>query len=326
MRVRSRSVRLAIQRPAIQRPRWRGAVAMTAVAAGVAALTSMAGTASAATATAPAPAAAGTVIATSVTPFGRALVVGSGPYAGYSLYYITSDHGHSFGCTATPVTTPVGTLLCTGPSNDKNAEWPAITTTGRPVAGPGVSSRLLGTVRRARVGVQITYAGHPLYLFDQGPGQVTGEGWDEPSLPPWHGVWNLLAPSGRPLPWVGSLTTTKVGRRTVLATPMFTGVGWINFPVYSYSRDTRYHSACTGACARAWPLVLTSGVPGVSRGLSPRWVGTLATAQGIQVSYRGRPLYLFAFEGLAKTPAGIHATGNGNGITVNGGTFRLISA
>ncbi|MGA3155772.1 MAG: hypothetical protein ABSD40_25740 [Streptosporangiaceae bacterium] len=320
------NIRIRPARLAVPLPRLRGIVAITAAGAAVAVLTFLAGTASAATATTPAAATAGTVIATAVTPFGRALVVGSGKYAGYSLYVITSDHGHSFGCTATPVTTPVGKLLCTGPSNDKNAEWPAITTIGRPIAGPGVSARLLGTVRRARVGVQITYAGHPLYLFDQGPGQVTGEGWDEPSLPPWHGVWSLLAPSGQALPWVGTLTTTKIGHRTVLATPMFTGVGWINFPVYSYSRDTRYRSYCTGACARAWPLVLTSGIPGVSLGLSPGWVGTLPTAEGIQVSYRGRPLYLFAYEGLTKTATGYAATGNGNGIRVSGGTFRLIPA
>jgi hypothetical protein len=46
---------------------------------------------------------------------------------------------------------------------------PAITTNGKPIAGPGVSRALLGRVYRKGVSWQVTYAGHPLYLFDQGP-------------------------------------------------------------------------------------------------------------------------------------------------------------
>jgi predicted lipoprotein with Yx(FWY)xxD motif len=313
-------------RPARTWSRMRAIAAIAALAT-VAGIPALAGQASAAPAGSRQPGAAkGTEIATAVTAFGRALVVGSGKYAGFTLYYITSDHGSSFGCTSKPVKTPVGTLLCTGPSGDKQAEWPAITTSGKPVAGPGVSQKLLGTVHRAGIGSQITYAGHPLYLFEDSPGQVTGEGWDEPSLPPWHGVWYLMAPSGRALPWAGTLTTMKIKGKSVLATPMFTGVGWINFPVYSYSRDTARHSRCAGACARAWPPVLTSGLPGLSGGLSPRRLATLRNPDGIQVSYRGKPLYLFAFEGLAPTSTGFGATGNGNGISVGGGTFRLVRA
>ena len=125
--------------------------------------------------------------------FGWSLAVGSGPFKGYTLYYITSDHGTSFGCTTGATSTPIGPLTCTGPSNDKNAEWPAITTTGKPVAGPGVHQSLLGRVYRKGVGWQVTYAGHLLYLFDQQAGAVTGEGWFEPGLPPWHGVWWLIS-------------------------------------------------------------------------------------------------------------------------------------
>jgi predicted lipoprotein with Yx(FWY)xxD motif len=297
------------------------AAAAALAAATVAAVGSTADPAAAATAR------GGTVITTANTPFGRALVVGSGPFAGFSLYFITSDHGSHFGCTATPVSTPVGKLLCTGPSNDHQAEWPAITTTGKPIARGGVRQSELGTVKRAHVGTQITYYGHPLYLFDSGPGQVTGEGWDEPSLPPWHGVWNLIAPSGKAAPWAGTLTTIKIGRKKVLAVQMLTGVGWINFPVYSYSKDRKYsgHSNCTGACARAWPPVLTSGKVGVTYWRLQHGAGTLHTPGGIQVSYKGKPLYLFSNEGLTKTATGYATLGNGNGISFRGGTFRLVS-
>ncbi len=314
------NISIGRDRAAGARPRLRGIVAVAALAAGATSLPILVGTASAA------PTAAGTVITTTTTAFGKAIVVGSGKYAGFSLYFITSDHGTTFGCTDKTVSTPFGPFLCTGPSNDTKAEWPAITTTGAPVAGPGVSKSLLGTVKRS-FGEQITYAGHPLYLFDRMADSVTGEGWDEPGLLPWHGVWNLIAPSGRSLPWVGSLTTTKIGKRTVLAAPMQTGIGWVNFPVYSYSMDTAGHSACLGLCAIAWPPMLTSGTPGVTKGLSAREVGTLSgPTGGIQVRYHGKPLYLFGFEGLTMTATGVSATGNGNGVVVGGGTFKLISA
>ncbi len=277
----------------------------------------------------------GTVITTASTAFGTALVVGSGRYAGFSLYLITSDHGTTFGCTASPVIGPRGQQqLCTGQSDDRNAEWPAITTTGPPIAGPGVSQSLLGTVTRTFEGVgrgpsvtqqQITYAGHPLYLFDQGPGQVTGEGWDEPSMPPWHGLWSLVAPSGLALPWAGTLTTATIGGQTVLATPMMTGVGWIDFPVYSYSKDGPFETTCTGSCAIAWPPMLTTGTPGTSNGVSPFPVGTQWTPAGAQVSYGGKALYLYGDEGTTRTAAGVpETTGSGNGLSVDGGTFALI--
>jgi len=42
-------------------------------------------------------------------------------------------------------------------------------TKGKPVAGRGVKASLLGEVFRKGVGEQVTYAGHPLYLFDPAP-------------------------------------------------------------------------------------------------------------------------------------------------------------
>jgi predicted lipoprotein with Yx(FWY)xxD motif len=298
------------------------ALAALAIAAAGLAATTTGGNAAASPA-----AAKGTVITTQRTAFGTALIVGSGKYKGFSLYLITSDHGRHFGCTARPVLTPVGKLLCTGPSGDRQAEWPAITTTGKPRAAGGVLQSHLGTVRRARVGVQVTYYGHPLYLFDPGPGQVTGEGWNEPSLPPWHGVWYLVSPAGKAAPWPGAITTVRLGGHDVLAAPMLTQVGWQLFPLYKYSKDVPFGgvSKCTGACARAWPPMLTSGFPGVSSVPMAAHVGTLSGPSGTQVSYRGRPLYLFAFEVIVKTATGFKAIGSGNGAKVGGGIFRLVS-
>ncbi len=272
--------------------------------------------------------ASGTEIIVADTAFGWSLAVGSGPYKNYTLYYITSDHGSSYGCTTGVTKTPVGPITCTGPSNDQNAEWPAITTSGKPVAGRGVSQALLSRVYRKGVGWQVTYAGHPLYLFDRQAGAVTGEGWFEPGLPPWHGVWWLISPDGSPVPWAGTLTTTKVGGKTVLAETFQTGIGFINFPVYTFSGDQPYYSsscAANSACQRAWPSVLTSGSPGY-RGVSASGIGEIGIPGDLsQVTWYGHPLYLFSHEELIPTSnGGGSPAGNGNGIKAFGGTFSLV--
>ncbi len=271
--------------------------------------------------------AGGTVITTRDGPFGTMLIVGSGKFAGYSLYLFTGDSPGAYACTATIVKSlPGGPGSCSGTASDKTAEWPAITTTGAPVAGAGVSQSLLGSVVRPGIGDQVTYAGHPLYLFDQGPGQVTGEGWDEPSLPPWHGLWWLVSPSGAPLAWPDMLTTTDIGGKTVLAATMLTGIGWEEFPVYSYTLDTATTSKCTGACAIGWPPLLTNSKPAVEGTAAAASVGTIKRSNGTdQVTYGGKPLYMFAYEGIAPQGVGYVATGNGNGAKVGGGVFDLVT-
>jgi predicted lipoprotein with Yx(FWY)xxD motif len=49
--------------------------------------------------------------------------------------------------------------------------WPPVTTTGKPQAGSGVTSSLLGTIAYKGSLKQVAYAGHPLYAFtgDEGP-------------------------------------------------------------------------------------------------------------------------------------------------------------
>lgn len=295
----------------------RVAVVMVA-AVGIAALLTAASDASRAV--------SGTVIATRDGVFGPMLMVGSGKYAGYTLYMITSDDPPSFGCT-----TKLQNILghpgsCAGKPNDQKAEWPAITTTAAPLAGPGVQQKLLGEVERAGIGEQVTYAGHPLYLFETMPGEITGEGWDEPSLPPWHGVWSLISPAGTPLAWPGTLTTMTIGKKSVLATLMMTGAGWFAFPVYSYSKDSSTTSACTGSCAIAWPPLLSTGTPSLMSGLSATNVSTLTLPNGTtQLVYKAKPLYLFSQETIKILPTGFTATGSGRGKTLGGGSFQLVT-
>ncbi len=295
------------------------AVAAAALAAG--GLAALVGAAGAGAATS-----SGTVIAAAPGPFGPMLVVGSGKLAGYTAYFLTSDTTTTSTCTAKVYKLPFGTIACTGAPGNRTAEWPAITTTGTPVAGPGVSASMLGTVTKPGVGMQVTYAGHPLYLFDSGPGQITGEGWDEPTLPPWHGVWYAMTPTGAAVAWPQMLTTVTIGHQRVLAAFMLTGAGWEPFPVYSFNSDGAHASACAGACAVAWPPVLTSGRPGVDGSLSVGKLGAIRRPDGDrQVTYGGHELYLFAFEKIALTSTGFAATGSGNGVHAFNGVFKLVT-
>ena len=64
--------------------------------------------------------------------------------------------------------------------------------------------------------------------------------------------------------------------------------------LYLFQKDSGTTSACTGACASAWPPLRASGKPVVGAGLSASQVGTTARSDGKpQVTYNGHPLYLF---------------------------------
>ena len=57
-------------------------------------------------------------------------------------------------------------------------EWPPVRVSGKPKAGSGVDSSMLGTTPRSDGKPQVTYNGHPLYLFggDSSTGDTNGQG------------------------------------------------------------------------------------------------------------------------------------------------------
>ena len=137
-----------------------------------------------------------------------------------------------------------------------------------------------------------------------------------------------MSPSGLPVPWAGTPTTARVGGQTVLAEPFMTGIGWVNFPVYTFSGDTSgYGASCAeiSPCARAWPPAYTNGSPGYT-GVPGSSVGVTSLSSGLsQITWNGHPLYLFSNEALAPTSnGGAAAVGNGHGIKAFGGTFSLV--
>ncbi len=279
--------------------------------------------------------------------YGSVLVVDGGTLAGFPLYEFSGDSARHFGCTTREAEgydfDPDGRvkLTCTGPEQDiindvASDDWPALTTGSRPKAGPGVDQRLLGAVERKGIGDQVTYAGHPLYLFDpsSAPFLPLGVDYVETVAPlaPWHGFWFLVnATNGDPVAGAASLAraTLPNGSR-VLAAVGDPNIDPFDVVVYAYSSDRRGVSVCTGACARSWVPVLTTGAPTATDGVSTSEIGTIRRANGtLQVTYAGKPLYLYSRErAVVKPKSGIETqgtAGNGNGLAgPSGGRFSVV--
>ena len=109
--------------------------------------------------------------------------------------------------------------------------------------------------------------------------------------------------------------------------------------LYLFKADVGTNSACTGACATAWPPLLAKGTPTAGTGLTASRLGTIARSGGNhQVTYNGHPLYLFikdtkpgqttgqgvtAFGApwFALTPSGNQASSSSGGGASSGGGF-----
>lgn len=64
--------------------------------------------------------------------------------------------------------------------------------------------------------------------------------------------------------------------------------------LYLWVADTSGKSACSGACAQAWPPVETKGKPTAGAGVNASDLGTISRSDGSQqVTYKGHPLYYF---------------------------------
>ena len=118
---------------------------------------------------------AASVVGTKTGSLGTFLVDGKGR----ALYLWEADHG--------------STSTCTGACA---RAWPPLTITGPPKASGAVRGSLLATTKRADGSREVTYAGHPLYLFagDSRAGQTTGQGSTGFGAP-----WWVVTPAGKAL-------------------------------------------------------------------------------------------------------------------------------
>jgi predicted lipoprotein with Yx(FWY)xxD motif len=95
---------------------------------------------------------------------------------GRTVYLFKADVGAKSACTGACATA-----------------WPPLLAKGTPAAGTGLTASTLGTITRSGGNHQVTYNGHPLYLFikDKKPGQTTGQG-----VTAFGAAWFALSPSG----------------------------------------------------------------------------------------------------------------------------------
>jgi len=93
--------------------------------------------------------------------------------------------------------------------------------------------------------------------------------------------------------------------------------------LYVFHKDKRSlysakSSACYGACAEAWPPLLTGGETEAGKGASPTKFSGLKRKDGtLQVTYYGHPLYTYEED---KKPG----EANGNGVTAFGGEWYAL--
>jgi predicted lipoprotein with Yx(FWY)xxD motif len=73
------------------------------------------------------------------------------------------------------------------------SQWPPVRVSGKPKAGSGLKASLLGTTPRSDGQPQVTYNGHPLYLFegDGSPGDTNGQ-----AITAFGAAWYVVSPAG----------------------------------------------------------------------------------------------------------------------------------
>jgi len=216
----------------------------------------------------------GTTLKTETTRAGQILASSRG----LTLYYYSEDQPHS------------GKSACTGTCA---TAWPPLAAPVKAPAGVHLPGPL-GMITRPGGVRQVTVNGFPVYLYagDKAPGQDAGNGVG--------GSWHVITINAAAT-HAKALKVTHTGAGTVLASSR-------GLTLYYYSEDQPHSgkSACTGACATAWPPLAApvKAPPGVRL---PGKLGIITRPGGVrQVTLNGYPLYLYAGD---KAPG--QSAGNG---------------
>jgi predicted lipoprotein with Yx(FWY)xxD motif len=89
--------------------------------------------------------------------------------------------------------------------------------------------------------------------------------------------------------------------------------------LYLFKADKGKKSACSGACAVAWPPLTVHGKPTAGAGARASLIGTIRRSNGAaQVTYNGHPLYRFVNDGK---PGAV----SGQGVLAFGARFFVVS-
>jgi len=88
--------------------------------------------------------------------------------------------------------------------------------------------------------------------------------------------------------------------------------------IYLFQKEKTSKPECYGACAEAWPPVLTEGAPQARGATRSELLGTTRRSDGTsQVTYKGHPLYFYAHEGKNQVLC--------HNITENGGLWLVVT-
>ncbi len=129
-----------------------------------------------------------------------------------------------------------------------------------------------------------------------------------------------------------STTKTSAAKSTAAAEPVVISVksnpvlktkilaaGPRKLTVYMFVADHGSTSTCYGACATAWPPVITTGTPKAQGGAIAAKIGTITRSEGAkQVTYAGRPLYYY-------TPDSSESAISGQGVNSFGALWWVMS-
>jgi predicted lipoprotein with Yx(FWY)xxD motif len=155
--------------------------------------------------------------------------------------------------------------------------WPPLTVKSADEIVPGVNLLgKFGTLTRKDNTLQVTYNGMPLYYYakDKAIGDATGEGVGD--------AWYTIVPE-----------TVGVSKNKDLGDIL---ISYDGMTLYTYAKDSEGKSTCTGDCAKAWPPF--NVLPDERLAASADVKGKLETIKredgGLQVTYNGMPLYVYA--------------------------------
>jgi predicted lipoprotein with Yx(FWY)xxD motif len=97
-------------------------------------------------------------------------------------------------------------------------------------------------------------------------------------------------------------------------------VGSTGRALYLFEADKNGASACSGACAAAWPPDTVTGTPQAGSGVQQSLLGTIKRPDGsMQLTYNGHPLYYFT----ADTAGG---AAHGQAVKAFGAGWYVVSA
>jgi predicted lipoprotein with Yx(FWY)xxD motif len=182
---------------------------------------------------------AGVTIQTASGPLGTILTDGNGR----TVYMWESDSPNTSTC-----------------SGQCASIWPPVTTSGTPVAGPGVASGKLGSFARADGSQQVSYNGWPLYYFasDKNPGDTSGQGNNG-----FGALWWVLDVSGTPV--TAASGAPPAGSSPDAGSPSLVSSTVAAPPVASSSAiPSPVSSSAAGVSSSPPPVASSAGAPPVS--------------------------------------------------------------